>query len=600
LLRKTILLSVSLVLLFAGTVFAQDYTIPEPPDDVEPDLIVAEVGDETLVLDEFAQRIRYRRMRTYRAFQDLVSQAGEAALDTTAPDNQFAQPVQQILDALANDEQIGQSVYDTLILEYLYHQEAAVRGIEIDQCEIDTYWATLVLGLVQEVTDCQMPEGFEEAQAEFYAQAADYAGMSQAQVDFSIVAPLEYAAVQDALRQEAEVDEIGAVRTRHIRVATEDTANEIIERYEAGDEFDALLDEYTLDTGVQGNAGELGILRRDSIVPNVGQSVLNAAFAAEDPGLIGPVESEFGWHVIEVNESVTVAEARHILVETEAEANQVLSLLDDGAGFGELARRFSIDGTTRNTGGNLGTFTPQDAVPEFSEAVFSAEIGTIVGPVETEFGWHIIDVIDVQSGQLIDVRHILLETEDAAQAVIERLEAGEDFNTVAIEVSVDPSAAGNRGDTLALVTGNERSGLYVPEETVPQFDEVVFRNEAQEGDLLGPVAAGNNWFVILLEEKGTRIPGPADVELAQRFYVRDWETAQFGTGRVVETAEWRNWVPFDPLPSEFDSSLATLDARLLEAREAYLANQAATTIPNILDQLESPEAETTPEAQSGD
>lgn len=89
---------------------------------------------------------------------------------------------------------------------------------------------------------------------------------------------------------------------------------------------------------------------------------------------------------------VMEARAAHILVEDRSTAQDILSQLQEGADFAELAQEFSIDATA-DQGGQLNYFTQTDVVPEFGEAVFSAEIGEVIDePVESEFGYHIIKV----------------------------------------------------------------------------------------------------------------------------------------------------------------------------------------------------------------
>src|SRR5438128_642785 len=83
--------------------------------------------------------------------------------------------------------------------------------------------------------------------------------------------------------------------------------------------------------------------------------------------------------------------ARHILVETEAEAKQVEDELKKGADFAELAKKKSKD-PGASDGGDLGFFTKDQMVPEFSAVAFAMEPGKISDPVKSQFGWHIIKV----------------------------------------------------------------------------------------------------------------------------------------------------------------------------------------------------------------
>jgi len=86
--------------------------------------------------------------------------------------------------------------------------------------------------------------------------------------------------------------------------------------------------------------------------------------------------------------------ARHILLKTEAEAKAVVVELKKGVDFAELAKRRSID-PAASSGGDLGYFTKDQMVPEFSQAAFSLKKGEITeAPVKTSFGWHVIRVED--------------------------------------------------------------------------------------------------------------------------------------------------------------------------------------------------------------
>jgi parvulin-like peptidyl-prolyl isomerase len=74
----------------------------------------------------------------------------------------------------------------------------------------------------------------------------------------------------------------------------------------------------------------------------------------------------------------------------------VKAQLQDGGDFAQLAQEFSQDPGSAEQGGDLGCLGRGETVPNFEEAVFKAEQGEIVGPVETEFGYHVIEVTDVR------------------------------------------------------------------------------------------------------------------------------------------------------------------------------------------------------------
>jgi len=84
--------------------------------------------------------------------------------------------------------------------------------------------------------------------------------------------------------------------------------------------------------------------------------------------------------------------ARHILVKTEEEAKEIEKKLKKGAKFEDIAKEKSQDKSSGAEGGDLGWFTADKMVPEFSKAAFALEAGKISEPVKSDFGWHIIKV----------------------------------------------------------------------------------------------------------------------------------------------------------------------------------------------------------------
>ncbi|NOY14263.1 MAG: peptidylprolyl isomerase [Deltaproteobacteria bacterium] len=85
------------------------------------------------------------------------------------------------------------------------------------------------------------------------------------------------------------------------------------------------------------------------------------------------------------------ARARHILVPLEADCNTLKNLIEAGSDFAEVAKQHSKCPSGQQ-GGDLGEFGPGQMVKEFDEVVFTGEIGKVLGPVKTQFGYHLIEV----------------------------------------------------------------------------------------------------------------------------------------------------------------------------------------------------------------
>src|SRR6201992_259051 len=102
--------------------------------------------------------------------------------------------------------------------------------------------------------------------------------------------------------------------------------------------------------------------------------------------------------------------ARHILVETEDKAKEIKAQLDKGADFAELAKKESKD-PGASDGGDLGFFTKDQMVPEFSAVAFALEPGKISDPVKSQFGWHIIKVEEKRNRKAPDFDQVKAQIE---------------------------------------------------------------------------------------------------------------------------------------------------------------------------------------------
>jgi parvulin-like peptidyl-prolyl isomerase len=182
---------------------------------------------------------------------------------------------------------------------------------------------------------------------------------------------------------------------------------------------------------------------RDSITEQVGGALSLTATLAEIgfpqsffDDVFLPVEAAIETLVAALAEgrSLETRTARHILVDSEEEADEVFALLQDGADFAELAIERSQDPGSGSRGGDLGPQQRGVFVPPFDEAVWSARVGVVLAPVESQFGFHVIEVTS------IDRRTVTELTPDERRRLVgDELEAIISEAFVRARVMVDPT-----------------------------------------------------------------------------------------------------------------------------------------------------------------
>ncbi len=166
----------------------------------------------------------------------------------------------------------------------------------------------------------------------------------------------------------------------------------------------AILEQYVDDHGLEVTAehrasGEASVVGADAQFPyslDVLDDLQATAFALQaaiDEGLLDD----------ELDALAELSCVRHVLLETEVDAESVLAELADGADFAELAAERSIDPSAATNGGDLGCAPRRAYVQTFDDAVWAASPGDVLGPISSEFGFHIIEVLDRQTGSAADV-----------------------------------------------------------------------------------------------------------------------------------------------------------------------------------------------------
>ena len=137
----------------------------------------------------------------------------------------------------------------------------------------------------------------------------------------------------------------------------------------------------------------------DLALQNTLVTELFAAFERKNPVSAAEIKAEYDKFA--AGNSGKEFRARHILVESEAEAKALIAQIKGGASFEELAKSKSKDPGSGANGGDLDWSAPGNFVPEFAQAMSQLDKGQMsAAPVKSEFGWHIIRVDDIRQAQL--------------------------------------------------------------------------------------------------------------------------------------------------------------------------------------------------------
>jgi peptidyl-prolyl cis-trans isomerase C len=158
--------------------------------------------------------------------------------------------------------------------------------------------------------------------------------------------------------------------------------------------------------------------------------------------------------------------ARHILVATEPFAQKVIERLDKGEKFDALAKELSMD-SSKNNGGDLGWFTTDRMLPEFSGAVIALKPGEYTHkPVQTQFGWHVIQLLDTREVTPPPYDQVRQRLEQVVEAKKFRQYTDELMRNAKIERFLDQPGAGNAGAGPAAAPGSPPAAT-APAATAP-------------------------------------------------------------------------------------------------------------------------------------
>lgn len=217
-------------------------------------------------------------------------------------------------------------------------------------------------------------------------------------------------------KKESIPDQPTSVRLAHILITIEPgrqseeearrLISEILAQIEQGVDFGKMAKQYSKDNATADKGGDLGFIRRGDVpIPEFEQTLFSMI-----PAEVTVTVSPFGYHIIQcVEKRENAVRARHILIPVEATrsdtaraeslAASLMARARAGEDFADLAREYSHDPQSRESGGDLGLFPVEDLSAPYDEVVSSLEPGDISEVVEGEFGFHIIKLVERTEGK---------------------------------------------------------------------------------------------------------------------------------------------------------------------------------------------------------
>lgn len=277
---------------------------------VQPVEPVAIVNGDEILTREFRGRVRliqYNLLQQYQSIQQIMDLVADNPQALATYQTQLDNVAQQ----LGNPTFVGTTMLQALIEERLIEHEAAERGIEVSEADIDAWLeesfgftgdptpivatATLVPDATPGPTVTPYTRELYERALEAYLTNVGRYGVEEEALRADVRARLLRERLLETFEEEVPMEQ-EQVHARHILVNDEGTAQEVLDQLEAAEDWNELAVEYSIDASNREQGGDLGWFSRGRMVEPFEQ----AAFEAEVGEIVGPVQTDFGWHLIEV------------------------------------------------------------------------------------------------------------------------------------------------------------------------------------------------------------------------------------------------------------------------------------------------------------
>lgn len=331
---------------------------------------VAKVDGTTITIGEWEERVKFQRAQMLNAYNQYSFYQQNFGFD-------YSQQLQQITATLSSPELLGQQVLDQMIDEILIRKEADKLGITVTEAEIEA----------------SIQENFG-----FFPNGTPTPTVTPTEASFPTLTSQQLTLYPSTSTPgPAQTSTVTPTATPDLSATPESTATTA----PATPTFvpeppTATPTPYTLEGFQSEFQKSLDSFKTYDISERTIHSIYEADLLRKK------VMEQLTKDVPRSEEQVW---ARHILVEKEEEAKDIYASLKKGEDFAELAKELSKDTGSGANGGDLGWFGRGAMVPEFEKVAFSLEVGEISEPVQSQFGYHIIQVLGHQEVPLTSAQY---------------------------------------------------------------------------------------------------------------------------------------------------------------------------------------------------
>jgi len=394
---------------------------------VRPHIAVASVGEEDISVREYEKQVQYTRTQLlnqvytyYNYYQQFPDFGGN-----------FLQVAQSIATNLTQTETIGNDVLDEMINDIIIREQASERGITVSDEEID-----------EAVYDAFgfYPDGTKTPTVT--ATIASTPTYSE-----TLLSLLPSTSTPTATEEPTETPDVTSTSTEEISSnANEDNPGEDLEATQ--DNATDVSNDENMESPAETTTPDASPTITQTPTVTLTPTPYTTEIFADDVKDFNDLYSIYNFDISDLREIFEVqllreklleeitqdlepvkdeVRARHILVDSEETALEVLALLEGGDSFEDLAAAYSTDESNKDQGGDLGWFEEGTMVPEFAEVAFSLEEGEISDPVETSFGFHIIQLLGKRESQALPDEFAQIKEENFIEWLGERREERDDI-----------------------------------------------------------------------------------------------------------------------------------------------------------------------------